>query len=481
MKTSYNINGKKNIESSSKGNLQKILKKNGCKSVKLGCTKGTCGNCMILLNDLPVPSCKISFSMIKPSDKIVTLSYFQRNYPEAKDINKGFEKAGINLCGYCDSGKIFTAYDLIKKGKPSKEKIFNAVSTLNTCCTDAETLCEGILYAYDFKVARKQKELKNENPVQEQFTQKKEELISEQNIQFENRTVFPTSMQNLFEEIEKHPEFYISAGGTYETVEIEDLGFQSIESKPLRPETTIYLTKIPELCQIERHERYVEIGAAVTLNKVLEYPKIPLALVDAIKQIGSHAMRNLATIGGNICIPKHKGSLWSVLLALDAKLEISFSKNFKEYKKIIKAYEFTELQENEILSKIRVPINSWNISVYKRLGKKDFNSENSAGFTFLAETEREHIYNIRIAFSGLGELSQHDEIYRHNKRPFHKRVKYGFTSDLIGQKLPLQEKLINSCMVNASKIFSEKCNSIKDPLIEQQFKALLRSSLEKLV
>ncbi|MBQ2553251.1 MAG: ferredoxin, partial [Treponema sp.] len=130
MTVRYSINGKKNIESSSVENLQNVLRKNGCTSVKLGCSKGFCGNCMILLNDVPIPSCKLSFASIKDDDEIVTLSYFQKAYPEAKDIARGFEKAGINLCGYCDAGKFFTAYDLIKNGKPSEEEVRNAINGL---------------------------------------------------------------------------------------------------------------------------------------------------------------------------------------------------------------------------------------------------------------------------------------------------------------------------------------------------------------
>ncbi|MBQ4236763.1 MAG: FAD binding domain-containing protein [Treponema sp.] len=495
MTVRYSINGKKNIESSSVENLQNVLRKNGCTSVKLGCSKGFCGNCMVLLNDVPIPSCKLSFASIKDDDEIVTLSYFQKAYPEAKDIARGFEKAGINLCGYCDAGKFFTAYDLIKNGKPSEEEVRNAINGLNTCCTDSETLYNGIMYAYEINSTRKAKELNysksRKNPLASPQNEPsqipdslKQTVDSEMQAEEENdeneKIIFPSSIQKLFAAIGSCKDFYISNGGTYENHEEESIdieNIENIESKAHKHNITISLKKIQELKSIERHERYIEIGSAVTLNELLNYPRIPQVLCDSIKGIGSHAMRNLSTIGGNICIPEHKGSTWAALLALDAKFEIASS---NEAKKIVKAYEFKSLSQNEILTKIRIPINNWNISFYKRLGSENFLTGKTAGFCFLAETERDHIYNISIAFSGIGELSHHDEIFRHRKKSFHKRLKYGFISDLIGQKLPLQERLINSCIANAGKIFSEKFSSSSEPIIEQQFKALLKSVLEKL-
>ncbi len=495
MNSIFKLNGKKEIEGFSYENLQKVLKKNGCKTVKLGCSNGFCGNCMILLNDKPVPSCMLSIGMIQKNDDVVTLSYFQKNFPEAKDINKGFEKAGISLCGYCDAGKIFTAYDLIKKSRPSKEKIFAAIGSLNPCCTDIDTLCKGILFAYDFKLARKNKESKAEIEIlkeseEETVGQKSDDTVMSETVKTETtntystddeKMIFPTTLQKLFEEIEKNPDCSILAGGTYKEPEneINEILNSQDENLAVKKNTkTIYLKKIPELNQIERHERYIEIGAAVPLSRIIDFPRIPQVLSESIKQIGSYAMRNLSTIGGNICIPDHKGGTWSALLALNAKFEISTS---KDQKKLIKAHEFTTLGPKEVLTKIRIPINNWNISIYKKLGQSDSVFFDSAGFTFLAETEREHLYNIRIGFSGLGDLSQNDEILKHSTRPFGKKIKTNFCSDLIGQRLPLQEKNIKACLSDAEKIMNEKNIAGENPMIEQQFKILLRSALEKMI
>ena len=57
--------------------LMKVLHKNGCPSVKSGCSSGFCGTCTILLDDKPAASCKIPAGIVRNCD-IVTLDYFTK-------------------------------------------------------------------------------------------------------------------------------------------------------------------------------------------------------------------------------------------------------------------------------------------------------------------------------------------------------------------------------------------------------------------
>lgn len=152
-------NEKTVLEAEPSESLLSVLRRKKLFSVKCGCQKGHCGHCMVLLDDKPVPSCMISTSMAREC-RIVTLEYFV-NYPMYKDIKKGFEDAGIDLCGYCNAGKIFIAYDLIKKDRKNRRvelpEIFSAIKYLDCCCTDRDSLVNGILYAIAAKHAREGK------------------------------------------------------------------------------------------------------------------------------------------------------------------------------------------------------------------------------------------------------------------------------------------------------------------------------------
>ena len=74
------------------------------------------------------------------------------NTKDYEIIMKGFDLANIKLCGYCNAGKIFCAYQILKKNKiPSREQILNQIKTLSPCCTDINTLANGIIYAFEIK------------------------------------------------------------------------------------------------------------------------------------------------------------------------------------------------------------------------------------------------------------------------------------------------------------------------------------------
>ncbi len=147
MKIPVTLNGTKTIlDAHADESLMKVLHKNGCTSVKSGCSSGFCGSCTILLDDHPVASCKIPAGIVRNCD-IVTLDYFVKT-EEYSIIMSGFQKAGIKLCGYCTAGKVFSAYQILKSPKmPKREEIADYVKALSPCCTDLETLVNGILYS----------------------------------------------------------------------------------------------------------------------------------------------------------------------------------------------------------------------------------------------------------------------------------------------------------------------------------------------
>lgn len=152
MKIPVTLNGTKiELEADPEESLLSALRKNGNNCVKCGCNKGHCGACAILLDDNIAAACKIPAGISFDSD-IVTLDYFKKT-EEYKSIVEGFKMAGIKLCGYCDSGKIFSAYQIIKLDKaPTREYIASQVKNLSPCCTDLNTLVNGIIFSMEINV-----------------------------------------------------------------------------------------------------------------------------------------------------------------------------------------------------------------------------------------------------------------------------------------------------------------------------------------
>lgn len=149
MNFTLTLNGEKTIiQASPSESLLSVLRNEKLISVKLGCGIGHCGSCTVLYNGKPVPSCKIPIG-ITMNQEVETLEHFKQT--EAyQDILKGFSKAGIKLCGYCNAGKIFAAASILTtREKPTRNSIREQIQHLSPCCTDIDTLINGILYAVE--------------------------------------------------------------------------------------------------------------------------------------------------------------------------------------------------------------------------------------------------------------------------------------------------------------------------------------------
>lgn len=160
MKVPLTLNGTKTIlEGSPETSLLNYLQQNTNHSVKSGCLNGTCGVCTVLLNDVPAAACKMPICILKDSD-IVTLDYFAKT-EEYASITEGFKKAGIHLCGYCNAGKIFSAYQVLKINKKlTRKEIGDQVRNLSPCCVDNDTLINGIIYAISINDKKQERNLK---------------------------------------------------------------------------------------------------------------------------------------------------------------------------------------------------------------------------------------------------------------------------------------------------------------------------------
>lgn len=224
----------------------------------------------------------------------------------------------------------------------------------------------------------------------------------------------------------------------------------------------VSIRSIPELNAIEKHESYIEYGSAVTISKMISTGegKLPEFFLDALKSIGTEQIRNLATIGGNICAEKIKHTMWAPLLALNCRLEIKSATetNYVQFTK------FDRIPEKSILTKIRIPLEEWDIQIYRRIGPTTTISPLSASFAFLVETQRGMITNIRIVFAG-------------------NKVFYSpeYENKIIGTRLPFSEKMIDDLIEEAKNVYhTEKIFDGEPPIIKAQFLNLLRNSFEQL-
>jgi carbon-monoxide dehydrogenase small subunit len=111
---------------------------------KYGCNIGTCGGCLVIFNGLVVKACLIPAFRIRGSE-IITLEGFSQT-DEYQDIVQGFAEAGLETCGFCDTGKILAVEALLSRNpRPSREEILPAFHDIKCRCTEPESLVQGVL------------------------------------------------------------------------------------------------------------------------------------------------------------------------------------------------------------------------------------------------------------------------------------------------------------------------------------------------
>jgi CO/xanthine dehydrogenase FAD-binding subunit len=128
----------------------------------------------------------------------------------------------------------------------------------------------------------------------------------------------PTSLAEAVRILDEYGlEAMILAGGT-------DL-VPKMKQAMVKPHHLVNLKYIPELAGIREESKQIRIGALTRLrdleHSIIVIKKLPL-LHKAVLTIGSVQIRNMATIGGNLCNASPSADSAQALVALDAKANI---------------------------------------------------------------------------------------------------------------------------------------------------------------
>jgi len=179
----------------------------------------------------------------------------------------------------------------------------------------------------------------------------------------------PKSVAETVEILNSSDNAAILAGGTDLLVEIK---------KGIRQHSDLVsLSDINELKIISEDNNNIYIGTAITHNEIIK-SKVICQFLPCLSQtctkIGSEQVRNMATIGGNICTAASCCDTAPVLLAYYASIEIAS----KEGNRTIPLKDFfvfnkkTTLKEGEIVTKIIVPKPSKGTGVhYEKFGLRE--------------------------------------------------------------------------------------------------------------
>jgi len=249
-----------------------------------------------------------------------------------------------------------------------------------------------------------------------------------------NQVVIPTNLSELFTSWSRFPGAVLFAGGTNL---IGKSGNNISDPSPV----FLSLDKLSELTNITRTEHYLEIGAMVKLNRLINLgKKVPEILRTCLSGIAGTQIRNTATIGGNVC----SASLWDLpvlFIALDAKYELRNAQNVR-WVSAARFHSMNEkniLEKQELLTRIRLPLHQWDYAIYKKfIGEEYYNSHS---IVFLAKIRKNILSEMKIYYK--------TGVILHNK---------GAEDILNGKYLLLKKKTVEEFIVNWSDFLNQKTN-----------------------
>src|SRR5690242_3552758 len=132
MATSFTINGKPvSIDAPTDTPLLWVIRESiKLTGTKFGCGAGLCGACMVHIDDKRAFSCQTQLSEVA-GRAVTTIEGLSQD--SSHPVQKAWLTERVPQCGYCQSGQIMSAADLLKRTPhPTREEIVAHMST-NIC------------------------------------------------------------------------------------------------------------------------------------------------------------------------------------------------------------------------------------------------------------------------------------------------------------------------------------------------------------
>jgi CO/xanthine dehydrogenase FAD-binding subunit len=251
---------------------------------------------------------------------------------------------------------------------------------------------------------------------------------------------FPDTLNEVLQLRRRNPDALLYAGGTY-----------VLSQRPGRfvelPAIVVSLQDVEELARVSRTERVIELGATMTLNRVLRLGRqnVPHALYDAIRSIGPPAIRGLATLGGNLAVPGRLMTATPVLTLLDARLELRRQGNTRwiPVTRFHQSDGGLDMKSGEIITRIRIPLQQWSAEVFRRFGSELSPESDPLTFCGLARIGNGIVEELRLTGTASGRTILRSKTME---------------AELVGRRVPLSQREVEG----AREAFGELPEALND-------------------
>jgi len=182
----------------------------------------------------------------------------------------------------------------------------------------------------------------------------------------------------------------------------------AMKLRVLAPKILVDIGNIKELSFIRKEQNTLKIGATTIMTTLENDPEVASLLPilkETASEIADPLVRNLGTVGGDLCHGDPKNDLPAAMLALNA----SFAIASKQGTRTVGSDAFflgkfkTALEPNEILTEIQIPLEEGKVgSAYRKVRK------GSGGFTvagvaaYVSAADDNTVFECRLAMTAVG-------------------------------------------------------------------------------
>lgn len=394
----------------------------GLTGTKEGCREGECGACTVLIGEVirgtlqyrAVASCLLPLGELN-GKHLVTIEGINLEKPgELTPVQQALVDEVASQCGFCTPGLVvsLTGFFLSSPTLNFNDAIDAVDGNICRCtgyvsiCRAIDSLCQGFT----------QRLAKNADRISQLVDWR---VLPGYFLDIYNRLLqlnLPAATDTLSKQYEEQKESrgknssalplkgkIIMAGGT-------DLYIQQPDA--LAEADLEFVSCFSRLRGIRRHLNWIYIGAGTTVEELKHsslineiYPRLP----GYLNLVSSTIMRNRATLAGNIVNASPIGDLSIILLALDADLTLTKDNTRRQFplRDFFKGYKKLDLEKDEIIESIDIPICPWVGNLYFHFEKVsqrrhlDIASCNSAIYI---RTFEDLIEDIHISAGGVAPI-----------------------------------------------------------------------------
>ena len=368
------------------------------RGTKEGCAEGDCGACTIVTACPDRPETGIeavnSCLMLLPQldgKTVLTVEGLEADGGRLHPVQRLLMESHGTQCGFCTPGFVMALYAYQHSGERRDASSVHEALAGNLCrCTGYRPIVDAALSLPD----------PASRPSGNGLPRDRSGSTGEWTHRFGGeRFHAPAGLSELLELRAALPEAHLLGGGT-------DLGLR-VGKERRRLGEIIWTRRVPELGRIRVARGELFIGASATYTEALPAIDAHLPELGALlRRIGSRQIRNLGTLGGNVCTASPIGDTLPPLLALDAQMVVRSVRGQRRIgaAEFFTGYRRTALAGDEILEAVSLPLprpgeifRTWKVA-------KRFDQDIAALIgAFAIAVENGIVRSARIALVGRGD------------------------------------------------------------------------------